>query len=66
MAVRLGSSALKLFDLFMLDEAYQRGQLCDRIAPRCYGVFEGNRVDVLLDLCDGNVNDWDKLSPSER
>jgi hypothetical protein len=50
-----------------LDEAYQSGQLCDRIAPRCYGAFEGNGVDVLiLDLCDGNLNDWDELSPSER
>ena len=50
-----------------LDEAYQSGKLCDRIAPRCYGAFEGNGVDLLiLDLCDSNLNDWDELSPSER
>jgi serine/threonine protein kinase len=23
-------------------------------------------VDVLLDLCDGNLNDWDKLSGKQR
>jgi hypothetical protein len=50
-----------------LDEAYQSGKLCDRIAPRCYGAFEGNGVDLLiLDLCDSNLSDWDELSPSER
>jgi hypothetical protein len=50
-----------------LDEAYQSGNVCDRIAPRCYGAFEGNGVDLLiLDLCDGNLNDWDELSRSER
>jgi hypothetical protein len=51
----------------ILDEAYQSGRLHDRIAPRCYGAFEGSRMDVLiLDLCDGILNSWDDLSASER
>jgi hypothetical protein len=56
------------FDVYLtLDEAYQSGQLRDRIAPRCYGAFEGNGVDVLiLDLCDGILTVWDELSASER
>jgi hypothetical protein len=50
-----------------LDEAYQSGRLRERIAPRCYGGFEGSRMDVLiLDLCDGILNSWDDLSASER
>jgi hypothetical protein len=56
------------FDVYLiLDEAYQSGRLHDRIAPRCYGAFEGNGVDILiLDLCDGVLNVWDELSASER
>ena len=51
----------------ILDKAYQSGRLHDRIAPRCYGAFEGSRMDVLiLDLCDGILNSWDDLSASER
>ncbi|KAF8495478.1 hypothetical protein F5888DRAFT_1711201 [Russula emetica] len=51
----------------ILDEAYQSGRLHDRIAPRCYGAFEGSDMDVLiLDLCDGILNSWDDLSASER
>lgn len=51
----------------ILDEAYQSGRLHDRIAPRCYGAFEGSRMDVLiLDLCDGILNSWDDLCASER
>jgi hypothetical protein len=51
----------------ILDEAYQSGKLRDRIAPRCYGAFEGNGIDVLiLGLCDGILNSWDELSASER
>ena len=50
-----------------LEEAYQSGRLHDRIAPRCYGAFEGHCMDVLiLDLCDGILNSWDDLSASER
>ncbi|KIL58501.1 hypothetical protein M378DRAFT_170490 [Amanita muscaria Koide BX008] len=50
-----------------LDKAYKSGQICDRIAPRCYGAFEGDRMDVLiLDLCDGILNDWEELSAAER
>lgn len=56
------------FDVYLtLDKAYQSGQLRDRIAPRCYGAFEGNGVDVvILDLFDDVLNDWDELSASER
>jgi hypothetical protein len=51
----------------ILDEAYQSGRLHDRIAPRCYGAFEGSRMDILiLDLCDGILNSWDDLCASER
>ncbi|KAI0291556.1 hypothetical protein BC826DRAFT_1022434 [Russula brevipes] len=51
----------------ILDEAYQSGRLHERIAPRCYGAFEGSRMDVLiLDLCDGILNSWDDLSASGR
>ncbi|KIL54825.1 hypothetical protein M378DRAFT_91869 [Amanita muscaria Koide BX008] len=56
------------FNVYLtLDKAYQSGQLCDRIAPCCYGAFKGNHVDVLiLDLCDGILNDWEELSAPER
>ena len=56
------------FDVYLiLDEAYQSGQLHDHIAPRCYGAFEGNGIDILIfDLCDGVLNAWDELSASER
>ena len=51
----------------ILDEAYQSRRLHNRIAPRCYGAFEGSWMDVLiLDLCDGILNSWDDLSDSER
>jgi hypothetical protein len=51
----------------ILDEAFQSGRLHERIAPRCYGAFEGSYMDVLiLDLCDGILNSWDDLSASER
>jgi hypothetical protein len=56
------------FNVYLtLEKAYQFGKLRDRIAPRCYGAFKGERVDVLiLDLCDGVLNDWGELSASER
>ena len=52
------------FNIYLtLDKAYHSGQLRDRIAPRCYGVFKGNRVDVLiLYLCEGILNQWGELS----
>ena len=50
-----------------LDKAYRSGQLHDRIAPRCYGAFNSKYMDVLiLDLCDGTLNDWGELSEPER
>jgi hypothetical protein len=56
------------FNVYLtLEKAFQSGQLRDRIAPRCYGAFEGDGVDVLiLDLCDDNLKEWDELSASER
>ena len=55
------------FNVYLaLDRAYRSGQLRDRIAPR-YGAFKGNRVDVLiLDLCEGTLNQWGELSAPER
>ncbi|KAM6496456.1 hypothetical protein JOM56_009162 [Amanita muscaria] len=50
-----------------LEKAYQSSQLHDRIAPRCYGAFKGDGVDVLIfDLCDGVLNEWGELSDPER
>ena len=50
-----------------LDRAYHTGQLHDRIAPRCYGAFKDSHVDVLiLDLCEGILNQWEELSAPER
>ena len=50
-----------------LEKAYQSGQLEDRIAPRCYGAFEGKNIDVLiLDLHDAILDSWDPLTPHER
>ena len=56
------------FNVYLtLDTAYHSGQLGDRIAPRCYGAFKGNRVDVLiLDLCKGTLNQWEELHAPER
>ena len=51
----------------VLDRAYHSGQLRNRIAPRCYGAFKGNRVDIIiLDLCEGILNHWGDLSSPER
>jgi hypothetical protein len=50
-----------------LEKAYRSGQLQDRIAPRCYGAFEGKNIDVLiLDLHDTILDSWDHLMPEER
>jgi hypothetical protein len=50
-----------------LEDAYESGQLADRIAPRCYGAFGGDYVDVLiLDLYDNRLHEWDELNTSER
>ena len=56
------------FNLYLtLERAYHSGQLRDRIAPRCYGAFKSNRVDVLiLDLCEGTLNQWREFSAPER
>jgi len=33
----------------------------------CYGAFKGHGVDVLiLDLCDGILEDWDDLTTTDR
>ena len=50
-----------------MEKVYHSGQLRDRIAPRCYGAFKGNRVNVLiLDLCEGVLNQGGELSAPER
>jgi hypothetical protein len=50
-----------------LEKAYQSGNLPYRIAPHCYGAFEGDAVDVLiLELCDGALSEWDELNDEER
>ncbi|KAF8351826.1 hypothetical protein F5887DRAFT_1068226 [Amanita rubescens] len=56
------------FNIYLtLEKAYQSRQLRHRIAPRCYGAFEGDGVVVLiLDLCDGVLNEWEELSDPER
>ena len=56
------------FNVYLtLEKAYHSGQLRDRIALRCYGAFKGNHVDVLiLDLCEGILNQWWELSAPEQ
>ena len=56
------------FNIYLtLENAYRSCQPHDRIAPRCYGAFEGDGVAVLiLDLCDGVLNKWGELSDPER
>ena len=56
------------FNIYLtLEKAYQSHQPHDRIAPRCYGAFEGDTVAVLiLDLCDGVLNEWEELNDPER
>ncbi|KAF8815478.1 hypothetical protein BYT27DRAFT_7333909 [Phlegmacium glaucopus] len=56
------------FNIYLtLEKAYQSCQPHDRIAPRCYGAFEGDGVAVLiLDSCDGVLNKWGELTDSER
>ena len=56
------------FNIYLtLEKVYHSGQLRDPIAPRCYGVFKGNHVEVLiLDLCEGVLNQWGELSAPER
>jgi hypothetical protein len=56
------------FNIYLaLEKAYQSRQLHHRIAPRCYGAFEGDGMVVLiLDLCDDILNEWGELSDPER
>ena len=56
------------FDVYItIEKAYQSGKLQDRIAPRCYGAFEGKHVDVLiLDLHDTILDSRDHLTSQER
>ena len=50
-----------------MENAYQSGKLQNRIAPRCYGAFEGKYIDVLiLDLHNAVLDSWDDLKPQER
>ena len=56
------------FDVYItMEKAYQTGKLQNRIAPRCYGAFEGKYVDVLiLDLHNAVLGSWDDLKLQER
>ncbi|KAF8461811.1 kinase-like domain-containing protein [Russula ochroleuca] len=56
------------FNMYLaLEAAYKSGQLCDRIAPHCYGAYEGDGVNIIiLGLCDGVLNAWDELSAPEQ
>src|SRR5260221_11489238 len=56
------------FDVYItMEKAYQSGKLRDRIAPRCYGAFEGKYIDVLiLDLHNTVLGSWDDLKLQER
>jgi hypothetical protein len=56
------------FNIYLtLEAAYKCEKLCDRISPRCYGAFAGNRIDVLiLELCESNLSAWNELNDSER
>jgi hypothetical protein len=56
------------FEVYIaLENAYQSGKLQNRIAPRCYGAFEGKYIDVLiLDLHNSVPDSWDALKPEER
>ena len=58
----------KEFDVYItLEKAYQSGQLQDRIAPRCYGAFEGKNADALiLDLHHPILDSWNHLKPQEQ
>jgi hypothetical protein len=56
------------FNVYLtLEKASRSGKLHDRIAPRCYGAFEGDGIDVLtLDFCPGVLDSWGRLQSSER
>ena len=62
------------FEVYItMEKAHQSGKLRNRIAPRCYGAFEGKYIDVLiLDLhntaaATGTVLDsWDDFKLEER
>jgi hypothetical protein len=50
-----------------LEQAYKSGQLPNRIAPHCYGAFEGYGIDILiLDLCQGLVGSADASTAVSR
>jgi hypothetical protein len=51
----------------LLEDAHASKKLFSRIAPRCYGAFESDYLEVIvLDLCDSTLTAWDELSASER
>ena len=56
------------FDIYItMERAYRSGKLRDRIAPRCYGAFEGKNIDILiLDLHNTVLVSWDDLKPQEQ
>lgn len=51
----------------LLEYAHASRKLSSRIAPRCYGAFGCDYMEVIvLDLCDSTLTAWDELSASER
>ena len=56
------------FEVYItMEKAYQSGKLQNRIAPRCYGAFEGKYIDVLiLDLHNAVLDSWRDLKLEER
>jgi hypothetical protein len=51
----------------LLEDAHASGKLHSQIAPRCYGAFECDYMEIIVfDLCDSTLKAWDELSASER
>jgi hypothetical protein len=59
---------LNEFNVYLtLEKGYQSGKPHNRIAPHCYGAFEGDGVNILiLELGDETLSAWDELNDSER
>jgi hypothetical protein len=56
------------FNIYLtLEEAVESGKRHNRIAPRCYGAFSGDGIDVLIfESCGGNLRAWNELKDSSE
>jgi hypothetical protein len=58
------------FEIYItMEKAYQSGKLQNRIAPRCYGAYEGKYIDVLILDLHNTVqvfDSWDGFRLEER